>query len=370
MSQPYDYNHDDRVVMTLDAGGTSFRFSAMRANKQITDTITIPSNGDQLDVCLQSIVDGFTRVKKLCPESPVAISFAFPGPADYDSGVIGDLVNLPGFRGGVPLGPMLQDKFNIPVHINNDGDLFAYGEAIAGFLPYVNGLLQKSGSPKRYKNLLGVTLGTGFGGGIVRDGKLFTGDNSCAGEIWAVRNIVTPESGSEEGVSIRAIRRVYAAQAGIPVADAPDPKDVEKIARGEAPGNREAAQEAYRRLGMVAGNAMANALTLIDGLAVIGGGLSKAWPHFMPALMAELNGTFIAGGGDVVRRLTPVSFNLEEPGQLDQFLAGKARELPVPGSSRTIHYNYTQRIGVGISKLGTSQAIAIGAYAFALQKLS
>lgn len=37
--------------------------------------------------------------------------------------------------GGVALGPMLQEKFGIPVFINNDGDLFAFGEAIAGFLP-------------------------------------------------------------------------------------------------------------------------------------------------------------------------------------------------------------------------------------------
>jgi glucokinase len=65
----------------------------------------------------------------------VAISFAFPGPSDYPRGIIGDLGNLPCFRGGVALGPMLEDTFEIPVFINNDGDLFAYGEAIGGFLP-------------------------------------------------------------------------------------------------------------------------------------------------------------------------------------------------------------------------------------------
>ena len=88
---------------------------------------------------------------------------------------------------------MLEEKFGIPVFINNDGDLFVYGEAIAGFLPYVNGLLEKAGSPKRYKNLFGVTLGTGFGGGIVRDGELFIGDNSMAGEVWLLRNKLQPD---------------------------------------------------------------------------------------------------------------------------------------------------------------------------------
>ena len=72
----------------------------------------------------------------------------------------------------------------LTVFINNDGDLFAYGEAIAGFLPYVNCLLKKTGSPKRYKNLIGITLGTGSGGGIVCDGELFIRDNGVTVADW------------------------------------------------------------------------------------------------------------------------------------------------------------------------------------------
>src|SRR5271157_2563024 len=206
---------DKRIVMTLDAGGTSFRFAAMGGNKFVTDTVTLPSNGDNLDRCLANIVEGFARVKKQCPKPPVAISFAFPGPADYPNGIIGDLGNLPGFRGGVALGPMLEEKFGIPAFINNDGDLFVYGEAIAGFLPHVNGLLKKAGSPKRYHNLFGVTLGTGFGGGIVRNGELFIGDNSGGGEIWLMRNKIDPSVNAEEGASIRAVQRVYAERSGL-----------------------------------------------------------------------------------------------------------------------------------------------------------
>ena len=99
---------DKRIVMALDAGGTNFRFSAIRGNKPVTQTVALPSNGDNLAKCLANIVEGFTRVKKQCPEPPVAISFVFPGPADYPNGIIGDLGNLPGFRGGVALGPMLE----------------------------------------------------------------------------------------------------------------------------------------------------------------------------------------------------------------------------------------------------------------------
>ncbi len=363
------FDNDNRIVMTLDAGGTSFRFSAMRGNQQITPTITKLTPATDLDACLKEITDGFRQVRSLCASTPVAISFAFPGPADYPNGIIGDLGNLPCFRGGVALGPMLQAQFGIPVFINNDGDLFVYGEAIAGFLPYVNDLLEKAGSPKRYKNLFGVALGTGFGGGIVREGQLFIGDNSMAGEVWLLRNKLAPQMNAEEGASIRAVRRVYAAGAGIAFNDAPDPKGIGEIASGKALGNQAAAIEAYRVLGEVVGDALGNALTLIDGLAVIGGGLSKSHQFFLPSLVAELNGNYTGPTGNKFRRLASKAFNLEDLAQMEQFLKGETREITVPGSDHKIKYDPLQRLGVGISRLGTSEAVAIGAYAFALQKL-
>lgn len=360
---------DARVVMTLDAGGTSFRFSAMRAGKFVTPPITVPSNADNLERCLANLVEGFTRIKARCPAPPCAISFAFPGPADYPAGIIGDLPNLPAFRGGIALGPMLEEHFSIPVFINNDGDLFTYGEAIAGLLPHVNGLLEKAGSPKRFKNLFGITLGTGFGGGIVRDGKLFTGDNSMAGEVWLLRNKLHPTMNAEESCCIRAVRRVYAEAAGIPFESAPEPKAICDIAQNENNPNRSAALESFLRLGEAAGDAIGNALTLVDGLTVIGGGISGAWPLFLPALVSELNSHYTAPNGRQFRRLASRVFNLEDAGELNIFLKGEARQVPVPGTNRTVSYDPLHRVGVGITRLGTTEAISIGAYAFALERL-
>jgi glucokinase len=355
--------------MTLDAGGTSFRFSAISGNTPVSETVVLPSDGGNLDKCLKNIVEGFARIKDQCSAAPVAISFAFPGPADYPNGIIGDLGNLPGFRGGVALGPMLEERFGIPVFINNDGDLFVYGEAIAGFLPYVNGLLEQAGSPKRYRNLFGVTLGTGFGGGIVLNNELLTGDNSISGEVWLLRNKLDPEMNAEEGVSIRAVRRTYAERSGIPLDEVPEPKDIFDIGMQRKPGNAEAARESFRRLGEVAGDAMANALTLVDGLAVIGGGISHAWPLFLPALVAELNSDYKDPDGRCFQRLASTAFNLEDPEQIKTFLPGEARAIAVPGSDRKLVYDPLRRVGVGISRLGTSEAAAIGAYAYALKKL-
>jgi glucokinase len=359
---------DDRMVMTLDAGGTNFVFSAMQANHPVIESFALPSNADDLDGSLASIVAGFRRVQGQLPAPPAAISFAFPAPADYFNGIIVSPNNLPAYR-DVALGPMLEDRFGLPTFINNDGDLFAYGEASAGFLPYVNALLEKAGSPKRYRNLFGVTLGTGFGGGMVRDGALLIGDNSMAGEIWLARHKLERDTNAEEGASIRAVRRVYAAEAGLRLEDAPEPKVIYEIAEGSAEGNRAAAQEAFRRMGEVAGDAIAQAITLLDGLVVVGGGIAGAHRQFLQAIVEEMNGTYQAPDGKRFPRLAQRAFNLEDPRQLETFLSGETKELAVPGSSRKVKFDGLQRTGVGISRLGTSEATAIGAYAFALRSL-
>lgn len=143
------YSYDNRVVITLDAGGTNLVFGAMQANKFIVEPITLPSHAEDLDRCLATMVEGFTAIIDKLDTKPVAISFAFPGPADYPNGIIGGyLPNFPSFREGVALGPFLEAKFGIPVFINNDGDLFAYGEALGGALPEVNARLEALGSPK------------------------------------------------------------------------------------------------------------------------------------------------------------------------------------------------------------------------------
>lgn len=362
-------NDDKRIVMTLDAGGTNLVFSAMQGNTEIIPEVTLPSFPNDLERCLSSVVEGFSIVTKSLPAPAAAISFAFPGPADYPKGIIGDLPNLPAFRGGVALGPMLEDRYGVPVFINNDGDLYAFGESIAGFLPYVNSLLERAGSPKRYQNLLGVTLGTGFGGGIVRRGELFIGDNSIAGEMWLLRDKLAPGTNIEEHVSARGLRRVYALRARIPVEDAPSPKDIYHICVGRLKGDQAAAHRAFEEMSEAMGDALSNAITLIDGLIVIGGGLSGAADVFLPMVIHEMNSTYKGSDGSSFRRLAARVYNLEDEKDLEKFLAGSSREIIVHGSTRKVAYDPEIRIGIGVTRLGASKAIAIGAYAFALQSL-
>ncbi len=364
-----DYNSDNRIVLTLDAGGTNFVFSAIQANREIVQPVTLPSEADNLDRSLDNIIQGFTAVMEMLEDKPVAISFAFPGPSDYPGGIIGDLGNLPGYQGGIALGPMLKKKFNLPVYINNDGDLYAFGEAISGYLPYINSLLEKAGSNKRFRILIGFTLGTGFGAGIVHDGKLFIGDNACAAEVWLLRHKLIHDTFAEEGVSIRAIQRVYADKTGIKIQEAPTPKEIFEIGMGHAEGDQTAAVKAYHEMSEVLGDAASNVLTLLDGLVVIGGGLAGAHPLFLDHMVEEMNSSFRTMDGKEVQRLAHRVFNLENSAELNLFLQGSERTIDIPGDLGKVKFDPVPRTGIGISKIGTSRAIALGAYAFALHKL-
>jgi len=361
------YEKDRRIVITLDAGGTNFVFGAVQGDRFVVEPITLPSNSDRLDRCLETMVEGFRTVIGRLPEQPAAISFAFPGPADYPRGIIGGyLPNFPSFRDGVALKDFLEERFGIPTFINNDGDLYAYGEALAGALPEINARLEAAGSAKRFRNLIGYTWGTGFGVGIVSDNRLHIGDNSCV-ETFCLRHKDLPDINVEEGVSIRAVKRLYAEYAGVDD-DTLDPKAIFEIAEGERPGDADAARRAFARFGEVAGDAMATAVTLIDGLIV----------GAMDARRSQgYNAVFEAKGGELTRLTPDRAISLEA---LCAQLQGKQQPITVLGDGGVLCYRYLEEHGVkcslapsmllyqsavgvglpGISRFSVARAIRIG----------
>ena len=360
---------NSKTVLVLDAGGTNLVFNAVRDDKINEKTFTLPAKSDSLESLLKKIIHGFREINKLTGGRADAISFCFPGPADFENGIIGDLENLPFFRGGIPLKKMLENEFRIPAFINNDGDLFALGEAIGGILPEVNKALKDHNVHKQYKNLLGVTLGTGFGGGIVSNGKLFLGDNSAGAEINRIVNPVNREQSVEEILSIRGIKRLFSEKTGIPFEKSPDPYSIFKIGMGKKKGAQEAAIAAWREFGEVLADALANALTLVDGIAVIGGGLSGAYPLFLPATIEKMNRFFTKPGGGQVSRMEVTAYNLDDTDGFREFLHRDEKMVSVPFSDQEVPYLPEKKVGIGITRLGTSRAVAVGAYAFAANRL-
>ena len=173
---------------------------------------------------------------------------------------------------------------------------------------------------------------------------------------------------AEESVSIRAVKRVYRELSGDTTALTP--KEIFEIAEGLRPGNQLAAQQAFAELGEMAGDAIAMAITLVDGLVVIGGGLSGAAKYILPALLRELNGETGMMDGNRFPRLQMRAYNLEEPTEFAAFAAGEPVMLAVEGSLRKVGYDARKRIGVVCSRQGASRSIAMGAYVYALNHLS
>ena len=76
------YINDKRIVLTLDAGGTNFVFSAMQGMTEVAKPVRLPTHDKELDKRLDTMVQGFKQVMEQLQQKPVAISCEFPGPAD------------------------------------------------------------------------------------------------------------------------------------------------------------------------------------------------------------------------------------------------------------------------------------------------
>lgn len=364
-----NYRNDSRIILTLDTGGTNMVFGAMQRGEFILEPMVLEANADNLEKCLGTMVEGFNAMIERLDERPAAISFAFPGPADYPNGIItGPLLNFPSFSMPVALGPYLKKKFSMPVYINNDGDLFAYGEALAGITPEINEMLDEAGNRKRYRNLLGFTLGTGFGIGVIVNGQMNRGDNSCI-EMFAMPYRNHPDVFAEEGVSIRAVKRIYGELSGNPDHGL-DPKEIYEVAEGLHEGDADAAKGAFRQLGEVLGDTIATTISIIDGLVVIGGGLAGAYKYIKPAMLSTLRAKMHRLSGEPVEKLASKVYDLDDPEELKLFVRGERESIRIHNSELEVTYDPQKRIGISLSKLGANKAVSLGAYAFAIAQLS
>jgi len=348
------------VVLTLDAGGTNFAFNAIQSGALLLDEpVLLPACGDDLKRSLGNLVEGFTAVRrKVEGAGPVlAVSFAFPGPADYEAGIIGDLDNLPAYRGAVPLGPFLEKELGLPVFIRNDGDLFAYGVALHGELPELNRELEARGSSRRLDSVLGMTLGTGWGCGFTTSGKMFLGSSSTGCEIgtcpWcdgrAIEDTVSRKGLGE--LFVEELRRFGCTN--LPDPDDPAlPKQMAEEARTDRGTSGGAARRAFERFGEVFAFGAAWTINLFDpDLVIVGGGLAGAWDLFFPAALQVLRSRSADGRRRVFKRV----FSLQDPQDREAFLADDQAVMA------------KKKVALAPSGLPTETAIMLGAYEVALQ---
>ena len=198
---------------------------------------------------------------------------------------------------------------------------------------------------------------------------MYMGDNCCS-EIYCSPSKWGQELIAEDGVALRAVLRHYRELAHDPkAAEYTDSYDIYRLADGTLDGDKEAALKAFDRFGEAAGYAIAQAACILDGIIVLGGGVSKAAKFYMPALLREVRADMHTLDGRTMPRVPSYVYNLEDPQEFEQFVHGQTKEIEVHGTGRRIRIDTQRRLGITLSQLGTSRATNIGAYCFALHAL-
>ena len=161
-----------KYYIGIDLGGTEIKAGVVDENYKILSKAGVPTNCPRpaneivKDMCRAALI----AVEKagLTKDQIEWIGVGTPGTADVEKGVVEYANNL-GFS-FVPLADMMKEIIDLPVHIANDANAAVYGEALAG-------------CAKDVQNVVGITLGTGVGGGIIIDGKIYCGFNFAGAEL-------------------------------------------------------------------------------------------------------------------------------------------------------------------------------------------
>lgn len=158
------------VYIGIDIGGTSIKGAAVTSDGQIGEIFSVPVfREDSSEVTLKRLADVLNKYIVNLPDKNVqGIGVGCPGAIDSIKGIVDYSNNL--CWNNVPLKAILEKATNIPVKITNDANAATLGEV-------------KFGAGKIYNNAIMLTLGTGVGGGIVINGKLYEGNEGKGAEL-------------------------------------------------------------------------------------------------------------------------------------------------------------------------------------------
>ena len=123
------------------------------------------------------------------------------------------------------------------------------------------------------------------------------------------------------------------------------------------------------RYGEVLGDAISTMINIIDGVVVIGGGVAGAYPLFSGAMLDQFNSSYDLLNGKRTSRLVQKMYDLERDWSLKQFLQDDMREIELPSGTKKVRFEENKKLAVGLSRLGTSEAITLGAYYSAISRL-
>jgi glucokinase len=241
-------------IIGIDLGATNIRGTIVH-DKNVGEIISqrIRSNGITEEV----LQDVFAITDKLMHDDVTAIGIGVPGIVDED-GVVYDVIYIPSWK-EIQLKKFMEERYNIPVFINNDANCFALGEYYFG-------------KGKGYNSMIGLTVGTGVGAGIIINKKLYAGYSCAAGEFGTVDYL---DKIYEYYCSGSFFQNVYGLS-GEFVFEQAKKEDVQAL-------------KLYEELGTHLGNCIKMIMYTYDPqLIVLGGSVRHAYEYFEEAMWKQI----------------------------------------------------------------------------------
>lgn len=276
-------------ILGLDLGGTKVSAAVFNGKGQILNRARAKSRAwrDQEEVFDTIVQVGHKALErsKVSVKKIAAVGIGSPGPLDPDTGYIIESANL-SFK-NFPLGPRLSEEFKCPAVIDNDVNVGTYGEF-------------KAGAASDAKDALGIFVGTGIGGGIIINGKLYHGFSKNAGEVG---HIVIKADGPRCGCGRRGCMEALASRVAIT-------RDIRKaVKQGQ---KTQLAKIAEKKNEIIPSNALKRAYREGDKVAVsvldnaaryIGIGIGSLVNVLGPEVVVLGGGVVEAMGDDFIERI-------------------------------------------------------------------
>lgn len=259
-------------VIGIDLGGTAIKLGRFLKDGTCLNSLSIPTPQPATPTAVvDAIIDA---INSFSTTTPLAIGIGTPGPADASGRIARVAINLKDWH-DVPLAEWLEAKTGYPTILANDANCAGLGEAWLG-------------AGRQFQHLILLTLGTGVGGAIILDGKLFTGHQGAAAELGLIT--LNPDgpvcnSGNqgslEQYASVQAIRR----------RTGKEPAELGEMAKN----GDKLALEFWESYGRNLGVGLASLIYVLTPEAiVIGGGVSASAEFFFPAARAEIERRVLA----------------------------------------------------------------------------
>jgi len=237
----------NKTIIGVDLGGTKIQVGRIRQNKIEQEFSESISSGEKEEIVLQEVV---AAIEKVFTKEVDGIGVGVPGLVDVERGIVYDVVNIPSWK-EVHLKDWLVTHFGCPIYMNNDANCFAVGE-------------KHFGKGRGFFNIIGITLGTGFGAGIIIHNRLYTGKNCGAGEFGMISYNGHNYEYYCSGQFFKEVHDVDGNELSI------------RAEKGDS-----AALEIFRQYGYHLGQAISTMLFTIDPeMIVIGGSISRSFRYF------------------------------------------------------------------------------------------